>query len=51
MSGGLRLDESTPGTGLGLAIASDLVAAYGGHLEVDDSPTLGGALMTVTLPT
>lgn len=38
------------GTGLGLAIASDLVHRYGGDIAVSESPTLGGARFTVTLP-
>ena len=38
------------GTGLGLAIASDLIGRYGGDITVSDSPNLGGARFTVTLP-
>lgn len=47
LDGGLRLDESKPGTGLGLTIASDLVAAYGGKLQVMESAKLGGACIQV----
>ncbi len=46
---GQRLDESKPGTGLGLAIAADLVAAYGGEIDIARSPAMGGALITVRL--
>jgi signal transduction histidine kinase len=46
---GARLDESAPGSGLGLAIVDELARAYGGRLELDDSP-LGGFKITVTLP-
>jgi signal transduction histidine kinase len=48
-----RLDEARTrdagGTGLGLAVASELVAAAGGTLVVDESP-LGGARLRLTLP-
>ncbi|MCI4680534.1 sensor histidine kinase [Rhodoblastus acidophilus] len=46
---GQRLDESKPGSGLGLAIVSDLAAAYGGRLELSDSP-LGGLRAVLILP-
>jgi signal transduction histidine kinase len=39
------------GTGLGLAIASDLVAAYGGTLDLERSESLGGLLVKVKVPT
>ena len=49
-----RTDEARArhhgGTGLGLAIAADLTNRYDGEITVDDSPTLGGARFTVTLP-
>lgn len=38
------------GAGLGLAIAEDLVANHDGSIAVTDSPELGGARFTVTLP-
>jgi len=47
---GSRLDENRPGHGLGLAIVRDIVALYGGSLELDDSPSLGGLRVRVTLP-
>jgi signal transduction histidine kinase len=47
---GVRLDESTAGHGLGLAIASDIVAQYGGTLNFDPSPELGGLRVRVDLP-
>jgi signal transduction histidine kinase len=49
---GRRLAEAadTPGHGLGLAIARDIVRSYGGTLDFDRSPTLGGLRATVRLP-
>jgi len=38
------------GSGLGLAIARELVHNHNGLVEISDSPTLGGARITVTLP-
>jgi signal transduction histidine kinase len=46
---GTRLDESAPGSGLGLAIVDELTRAYGGGLELGDSP-LGGLKITLVLP-
>jgi signal transduction histidine kinase len=46
---GRRLDESKPGSGLGLSIVADLASAYGGGLELGDSP-LGGLRATLVLP-
>ncbi len=46
---GRRLDESKPGSGLGLSIADDLASAYGGKLELSDSP-LGGLRAMLVLP-
>jgi len=46
---GERLDESKPGSGLGLAIVKDLASAYGGRLELGDSP-LGGLRVVLLLP-
>jgi signal transduction histidine kinase len=37
------------GAGLGLAVSSDVAAAHGGRLAIDDSP-LGGARVSVILP-
>lgn len=42
LKSGARLDTSVAGSGLGLAIAKDLVAAYGGNLELERSSKLGG---------
>lgn len=46
---GRRFDEKTPGTGLGLSIVADLAEAYGGKLELDESP-MGGLLARLELP-
>jgi signal transduction histidine kinase len=46
---GRRLDESKPGSGLGLSIVADLASAYGGRLELGDSP-LGGLRAALALP-
>jgi signal transduction histidine kinase len=45
---GVRLDEQAPGSGLGLAIVRDLVALYGGELELSRS-ALGGLRVDVRL--
>lgn len=50
MRSGARLDTSKPGTGLGLAIASDLLQAYGATIVLEDSVTLGGLAVRITLP-
>ena len=46
---GARLDESAPGSGLGLSIVEELVRAYGGSIELDQSEH-GGLLVRVELP-
>jgi len=46
---GKRLDESRPGSGLGLSIVVDLAAAYGGALDLDQSPQ-GGLRARLRLP-
>lgn len=46
---GRRIDETKPGSGLGLSIVVDLSAAYGGALELDDSPS-GGLQARLRLP-
>ncbi len=46
---GVRIDESRAGQGIGLAAAREIASAYGGTLEIGDSP-LGGAELTVRLP-
>jgi two-component system sensor histidine kinase PhoQ len=47
---GGRLDESIPGQGIGLSVVQDIVAAYQGRLQIDTSPTLGGARFRFDLP-
>ncbi|OOG25666.1 histidine kinase [Thioalkalivibrio denitrificans] len=46
---GGRLDEQVPGQGIGLAVVADIVAAYEGEIEIDQSP-LGGARVRIRLP-
>jgi two-component system sensor histidine kinase PhoQ len=46
---GARADERVAGQGIGLSVVRDVAAAYGGSVAIDAS-TLGGALLTVTLP-
>lgn len=46
---GMRLDETKPGTGLGLSIVSDIVAEYGGKLELSRS-NFGGLKVEIWLP-
>jgi signal transduction histidine kinase len=46
---GARLDETAPGSGLGLSIIDELARAYGGALELGDSP-LGGLRLVADLP-
>ncbi len=46
---GARADESVAGQGIGLAVAREVAQAYGGSLEIGESP-LGGARVTVRLP-
>ena len=43
---GRRMDETVPGHGIGLSIVQEIVAAYGGKLEIERSE-LGGALLRV----
>ncbi len=47
---GSRLDEQAAGHGLGLAIVKDLVADYGGDLELGRSAALGGLEVRIRLP-
>lgn len=47
---GQRLDESRPGHGLGLSIVRQIIAAHGGTLHFDRSPSLGGLRVSLTLP-
>ena len=46
---GRRLDQRVAGHGLGLAIVNDTVEAYGGTLELGESP-LGGLMVSLRLP-
>ncbi len=46
---GARLDESAPGSGLGLSIVEELVRAYGGTIELEQSAH-GGLLVSIDLP-
>lgn len=47
---GARADRRVTGQGIGLAVVRDIAVAYGGRVEIDDSPRLGGARVTVRLP-
>ena len=46
---GRRMDEQLPGQGIGLAVADDIVAAYGGELQIGVSE-LGGADLLLLIP-
>ncbi|WP_341963440.1 sensor histidine kinase [Pseudomonas sp. RC10] len=46
---GNRLDEQVTGHGLGLGIVKDIVEAWGGHVQLLDSP-LGGLQVRIDLP-
>ncbi|MGQ7957512.1 sensor histidine kinase [Pseudomonas sp. SP16.1] len=46
---GTRLDEQVAGHGLGLGIVRDIVEAWSGRIELQDSP-LGGLRVAVRLP-
>ncbi len=46
---GRRFDETKPGSGLGLSIVTELAAAYGGALALEESP-LGGLRAVLKLP-
>jgi signal transduction histidine kinase len=46
---GRRLDETKPGSGLGLSIVLELVALYGGSLQLGNAP-IGGLRAELVLP-
>jgi signal transduction histidine kinase len=46
---GQRLDENAPGSGLGLSIVDELARAYGGSVQLGESP-MGGLRVTLDLP-
>jgi signal transduction histidine kinase len=46
---GRRLDETKPGSGLGLSIVLELVALYGGSLQLSNAP-IGGLRAELVLP-
>lgn len=46
---GQRLDENAPGSGLGLSIVDELARAYGGSVQLGESP-LGGLRVCLDLP-
>ncbi|MWV14002.1 ATP-binding protein [Pseudomonas sp. R-28-1W-6] len=46
---GVRLDEQVAGHGLGLGIVRDIVEAWGGSIELQDSPW-GGLRVAIELP-
>ncbi len=46
---GVRMDERVPGSGLGLSIARDLALAYGGDVQLFESPP-GGLRVILSLP-
>ena len=43
---GRRMDETVPGHGIGLSMAQEIIAVYGGELDIGSS-SLGGALVRV----
>jgi len=47
---GVRADEQVAGHGIGLAVVRDVLAAYGGRLEIGRADGLGGARVVLILP-
>jgi two-component system sensor histidine kinase PhoQ len=47
---GKRMDETVPGHGIGLSMAREIIAVYGGELDIG-SGSLGGALLRVRFET
>ncbi|MFK7956813.1 MAG: ATP-binding protein [Lysobacterales bacterium] len=46
----LKRDASEPGTGIGLSLVQELIELHRGTVRIDDSASLGGALLQVELP-
>ena len=47
---GARADTAKSGQGIGLAVVAELVAGYGGSLEIGESAALSGARVELLLP-
>jgi len=47
---GARADTAKSGQGIGLAVVAELVAGYGGSLEIGESAALCGARVELLLP-
>jgi two-component system sensor histidine kinase PhoQ len=47
---GKRMDETVPGHGIGLSMAQEIIAVYGGELDIGSS-SLGGALLRIHFDT
>ena len=47
---GARADTAKPGQGIGLAVTTDIVSAYDGSVDVENSEKYGGAEFRVRLP-
>ena len=47
---GARADTAKSGQGIGLAVVAELVAGYGGSLEIGESHELSGACVELVLP-
>ena len=47
---GRRMDETVPGHGIGLSMAREIIAVYGGELDIGSS-SLGGAMIRVQFNT
>lgn len=47
---GERADTTKAGQGIGLAVINDIVKAYGGTIDIQKSPRLGGAMLHLFLP-
>jgi two-component system sensor histidine kinase PhoQ len=47
---GVRADSRVPGQGLGLASVAEIIKAYEGHVALEKSTDLGGARVTLRIP-